>query len=29
MKSRQKKGVFAAIQAAAGQHRLLTVGTLL
>ena len=29
MKSRQKKGVFAAIRAAAGEHRLLTVGTLL
>ncbi|MEE1401244.1 MAG: hypothetical protein UF305_03020 [Oscillospiraceae bacterium] len=29
MKSRQKKGVFAAIRAAAGEHRLLTVGMLL
>ena len=29
MKNRQKKGVFAAIRAAAGEHRLLTVGTLL
>ena len=29
MKSRQKKGVFAAVRAAAGERRLLTVGTLL
>ena len=29
MKNRQKKGVFAAVRAAAGEHRLLTVGTLL
>lgn len=29
MKNRQKKGVFAAIRAAAGEYRLLTVGTLL
>lgn len=29
MENRQKKGVFAAIRAAAGEHRLLTVGTLL
>ena len=29
MKNRQKKGVFAAVRAAAGERRLLTVGTLL